>query len=209
MAVIDALTGVLGIVFVLAMAVRVYLVYRATGHFPITVKRTDSAHDFIHSALIGCVILHGLNIAVMRVEWHIGYFTGGPERVLFNAFLPIDALETEALKGFGLLVATIGLAWTAVAQHQMGRHWRFGIDEANCKGVVTGGVFAYVRHPIYLGCVLISVGLFFAAPTVLSLVAAVLSVILLAIQARLEEEFMLRTHGDAYRGYTERTWRLL
>jgi protein-S-isoprenylcysteine O-methyltransferase Ste14 len=94
-----------------------------------------------------------------------------------------------------------------VAQHQMGQDWRIGIDVKHKTSLVTRGLYTTSRHPIYLGFIVITIGLFFAVPNVVSLVCAVLLTVVLSIEARLEEQFLLSRHGDIYREYLAHTRR--
>lgn len=57
----------------------------------------------------------------------------------------------EALDGLGLLLVLVGVAIRVCA-----RSWKV---EAKARGLVTDGLYGYVRHPIYLGSFLIGFGL--------------------------------------------------
>ena len=67
-----------------------------------------------------------------------------------------------------------------------------------------------MRNPIFSGAALTATGLALVVPNVLSLAMLVLFVAGLEIQVRLvEEPYLLRVHGDAYRRYAARTGRFL
>jgi protein-S-isoprenylcysteine O-methyltransferase Ste14 len=76
--------------------------------------------------------------------------------------------------------------------------------------LVTAGPYNYVRNPIYLGNLLVGLGIVFVSGTWVALVvlAIVFSIEYGAIVS-LEEEFLTRTFGDAYRQYVERVPRWL
>jgi len=92
----------------------------------------------------------------------------------------------------------------------MGESWRGDVDASIRTPLVTRGPFRLVRNPIFSGAALTATGLALVVPNVLSLAMLVLFVAGLEIQVRLvEEPYLLRVHGDAYRRYAERTGRFL
>jgi protein-S-isoprenylcysteine O-methyltransferase Ste14 len=93
------------------------------------------------------------------------------------------------------------LAWTVVAQAQMGESWRIGIDEGHRTPLVRKGVFGLSRNPIFLGMMLTLLGLFLVTPNAVTLLVLCLGVVLIQIQVRLEEEFLSGAHGEDYAGY--------
>jgi protein-S-isoprenylcysteine O-methyltransferase Ste14 len=72
----------------------------------------------------------------------------------------------------------------------------------------TSGVFGLVRHPIYLGWILMT---FFAPKlTINRLIFAVISTAYLLIAIPWEERSLVATYGDRYREYQSRVrWRLI
>ncbi len=75
---------------------------------------------------------------------------------------------------------------------------------------MTGGPFRVVRNPILLGTELTAVGIALLVPNAFSLVMVAAVITAHQIQVRLvEEPYLLRVHGEAYRRYAERTGRFL
>ncbi|MBI5560515.1 MAG: isoprenylcysteine carboxylmethyltransferase family protein [Deltaproteobacteria bacterium] len=71
-------------------------------------------------------------------------------------------------------------------------------------GLITDGVYRYVRHPQYAGLFIITIGLLIQWPTIIT---AVMWPVLAAAYyklARKEEDEMEREFGDAYRRYKEK-----
>jgi protein-S-isoprenylcysteine O-methyltransferase Ste14 len=91
----------------------------------------------------------------------------------------------------------------------MGNSWRIGIDEDEETQLVTKGPFAYVRNPIFLGMIVTLFGILFLIPTYIMLFLLILSYILINIQTRLEEEHLLKIHGNHYLDYKKSTGRFL
>ena len=137
------------------------------------------------------------------------YLNGGNALEFYNYLGPFHALETPEFRILGLVLCYLGLLWSAISQSQMGKDWRVGIDDKNETSLVTRGLYKISRHPIYLGFMVITVGLFFALANVVSLLCAVMTIVILSIEARLEEEFLLSRHGLIYKDYLARTRRWL
>lgn len=192
----DQMLGIFGALFFALILVRIGIVYRKTGHFPVVLATEDSAHDFVHRVIIGIVLAEALNIYIYAEQ-----------EQLYPYLVPIPYLQLTLFKWMGCAVAYAALLWTAVAQMQMGASWRVGNDAMHPTALVTHAMYARFRHPIYLGFIAITLGLFLATPNALSLVGAVLTMVVLAIQARLEEAFQLARHGDVYKDYLDRTRR--
>lgn len=126
---------------------------------------------------------------------------------LVAPFVGEPLADTAGLGGATIALATAG---TFAAQLTMASSWRIGVDERERTELVTGGMFAIVRNPIFSLMVLASIGFALACPTPLALLAPPLLALGLALQVRLvEEPYLARTHGDAYREYARRVGRFL
>ncbi|MHC4579468.1 MAG: methyltransferase family protein [Planctomycetota bacterium] len=72
-------------------------------------------------------------------------------------------------------------------------------------GLVTDGIYRFVRHPQYLGLFLFTFGWLLHWPTVLTLVLWPILTAAYAWLARREERGLKEQFGDAYRAYAQRT----
>jgi protein-S-isoprenylcysteine O-methyltransferase Ste14 len=99
----------------------------------------------------------------------------------------------------GAPLAAAGLALFLVAE--AGKH---GVGAGTA--LVTTGIYARIRHPQYVGLILLHVGY----PLVFRSFAALASTLLWAAfifaWTRLEEKGLERRWGEAFRRYRERTW---
>lgn len=115
-----------------------------------------------------------------------------------------------ALAAVGLVLAVAGFAVAAFAQQGMGRSWRIGVDPTEQTELVTGGLFAMVRNPIFTAMIAAQAGTVLLAPTWLGLAGVILLVIACQLQVRkVEEPYLARTHGRRYAEYARRVGRFL
>lgn len=157
------------------------------------------------SLLAALVVLHNALLAgtYLRRNPSVRYDRKGLALGLLAAFLPTATplpaspglLPTLfALLGYGLIL------WSLLA---LGG--RFGIAPAD-RGLVTGGPYRLVRHPMYLGELLLRGGLVATAPNPgIALLLTACLVLIQVLRIRREERIL---HG--YAGYAARTrYRLL
>ncbi len=141
----------------------------------------------------------------------VGLVTGAAGAVAAIAGMGVlDVLDHEGVRVGGLVLALAGAAATVAAQMAMGASWRVGVDDGERTELVTGGVFALVRNPIYTAMIVTVAGLTAMAPTPVSVLGLILSVAAIEFQVRaVEEPYLRRVHGDAYRRYTAAVGRFL
>ena len=75
--------------------------------------------------------------------------------------------------------------------------------------LVTGGLYARVRHPIYALSMLLMICSVVVVPTLPFAVVGALHLCLMVLKARNEEAHLLGTHGEVYARYRARTSRFL
>lgn len=122
-----------------------------------------------------------------------------------NLFGPLPWLDHAAVRiaGAGLLLASLVLI--VVAQAQMGRSWRVGIDTGRRTALVQTGVFSRTRNPIFLSMRINLFGLLLVWPNAATLAAFLLGEVLMQVQVRLEEDHLGRMIGADYEDYRRRT----
>jgi protein-S-isoprenylcysteine O-methyltransferase Ste14 len=110
----------------------------------------------------------------------------------------------------GLVLASAGFSATLAGQAGMGASWRIGVDPDERTDLVTTGVFAHVRNPIFSAMVLAQSGMVLLVPTWPSAAALVALIGAVEMQVRAVEEPHLRLgHGEAYAAYAARTGRFV
>ena len=91
----------------------------------------------------------------------------------------------------------------------MKNSWRIGIDTETKTELVTIGLFSISRNPIFFGMILSLIGLFLTTPNALTSLFLILGYILIQIQIRLEEAFLIKEHGQNYLLYKQKVRRLI
>ncbi len=89
------------------------------------------------------------------------------------------------------------------------RSWRFRAKLDAGHQLATGGPYAWVRHPIYVGLDLLALGTAFWIPNLLVVVGAVVMLIGSDLRGRAEERALATAFGARYREYCDRTRRFL
>jgi protein-S-isoprenylcysteine O-methyltransferase Ste14 len=127
-----------------------------------------------------------------------------------NVIEPVDIMRAPWIGAAGIVVATAGIAATVYAQLAMGDSWRIGVDEKETTTLVHTGLFGWVRNPIYTAMLTFGLGVALVTPNLVALVAFILLVAAIELHVRrVEEPYLLRTHGDAYRAYTASVGRFI
>lgn len=142
-----------------------------------------------------------------------------PFRLLLGVVVAVGALEWLTPAPFfsaghrishalALLVIGSGLGLRAWGTGSAGGHTRSATIEA--FRLATGGPFAYLRNPIYVGSIGIGIGMSLLIGDPLAfLVTAIVFVLLYLVIIPAEEEFLLGQFGDVYLRYQAAVPRLI
>lgn len=179
----------------LAFGVRVAVALRTTGSSGISNLRSAPAVEVVGGALfISALVMGALT----------------PPLVMADALDPIDGLDGTPFHVAGFILAAIGIVGTFAAQMAMGTSWRIGVDPEETTELVTDGVFAHVRNPIYTFMVVAWIGLALLVPTWVSLASIAVGILAFQVQVRLvEEPHLIRTHGEPYLAWARNVGRFV
>src|ERR1700739_1872338 len=123
---------------------------------------------------------------------------------------PVRMLSVVWVQTVGIVIATAGIAATVYAQLEMGDSWRIGVDQRETTTLVHTGVFGRIRNPIYTAMFTFGIGIALVTPNLVACGGLILLIASIQLQVRrVEEPYLLRTHGDAYRGYAARVGRFI
>jgi protein-S-isoprenylcysteine O-methyltransferase Ste14 len=128
------------------------------------------------------------------------------EYARFESPIPRDGWL--AWTGLALFAAGIALQSSAMWALRGLYTSRLGVQPGH--RIVTRGVYRWVRHPGYLSYIMSLTGIAFALSSLIALVLAILSVMLILWRIPREEEMLATEFGAEYQTYMQQTkWRLL
>ena len=117
--------------------------------------------------------------------------------------------HSELLSWVGILLCIVGLVLLLLSLVAFGKSFRVGIDVDHADKLVTTGVFAFSRNPIYVAFGLVLFGQFLVFPNWVLLVYLAAGIWLFHRQVLREEEFLRQHYGQAYLEYCRRVRRYL
>ncbi|MDD2285426.1 MAG: isoprenylcysteine carboxylmethyltransferase family protein [Paludibacter sp.] len=175
-----------------------YLTYKRTGINPFKFSEEETAINYVGKAY--------------KVISAIAFIT-----IAINAFMPslmpiltsIESLKSEYLVWIGYGLLHLSFITIFIAQRNMANEWRIGIDNENKVNLITNGLFGISRNPIFLGVIIVFIGLFLIIPNVVTAVVLVSGIIVIQVQVRLEEEFLIASLGGEYKEYMAKVKRWL
>ena len=109
----------------------------------------------------------------------------------------------------GLALCILSVAGFALTLANFGNSFRVGIDENSPDELVTDGIFAISRNPIYVCFLMFFIGLFLIHRNVVIAVAVVLFALAIHRQILREEGFLALHYGEAYAEYCKKVRRYL
>jgi protein-S-isoprenylcysteine O-methyltransferase Ste14 len=117
--------------------------------------------------------------------------------------------HSEIISWAGVLFCLVGLLlllWSVVSFRQS---FRVGIDTDHPDKLITDGVFAFSRNPIYVAFAIILIGEFFILSNWIRLIYIAAAAWLFHRQVLREEEYLNEHYGRAYVEYCNRVRRYL
>lgn len=159
---------------------------RVVGH-----ARSLSERAGLAIATIGLGVVPGIHVA-----------TGFPRTLSYEPHL--------AALVIGAAVYAAALWLFRRSHRDLGRNWSITLEIREEHRLVTGGVYALVRHPMYSAFWLMGLGQAFLIPNWVAGFAGLAGIfVLFFLRVAKEERMMLATFGDQYRDYMQRTKRII
>jgi protein-S-isoprenylcysteine O-methyltransferase Ste14 len=126
-------------------------------------------------------------------------------RVFKGSNLVVHSLALEIV---GTVLLVSGLALAVWARVYLGRNWGMPMTQKQEPELVTSGPYQYVRHPIYSGILLATLGTALATNLVWLIVLVVIGAYFI-YSAKVEEGLMTDQFPSVYPGYMARTKMLI
>lgn len=169
-----------------------------SGRSPVVLTYGDDAEGFaakLFRVIVAALVIHLLAVAMLPAS-------------VDAALGRIPVLDTPILRAAGLLLMVLGGGLTMLSQWAMRHSWKIGIPEQQDAPLVTSGLYAFSRNPIYVGMVTALIGTVLTVPNVVSVALALSAWISISYQIRMEETHLSRVFGEAYGAYRKsvRRW---
>ncbi len=180
-------------VFVLIISTR-YMISVAKGIHPILIlsrekPASEKAVEFLPVAGVGLASLLVLRRIFTPQIWP--FLSTGFEVPLY-------------LQLTGLIVALFSFIPLVMGYRALGPNWRVGLGDEEKSNLVTGGIFAYTRNPVYIFFYAFFTGLFLLNGDYSLLLLSLVVVVSLHIQVLQEEKALYRRFGEVYLQYREK-----
>jgi len=174
--------------------------------------------------LIGMVVTRALLLRRKGVEaMHFGKIDKSdffiPPFALFYFYLVFAAafgfpsvstqkfFQSDVAAWIGVLSCLSGLLLMSWSLVSFGRSFRVGIDTEHPDKLITSGVFAFSRNPIYVAFACVLLGQFLIFPNWVLLVYLIAGVLLFHRQVLREEDYLTQHYGKEYLEYCARVRR--
>ena len=106
----------------------------------------------------------------------------------------------------GLVVIVAGLSLFNRTHVDIGRNWSSTLQIVEGQELITSGIYARVRHPMYLSLILFALGQVLLIPNLFAGVASLIGCSVLAgLRIRAEDAMLRERFGRAYEEYAART----
>ena len=142
-------------------------------------------------------IAHGCGIVAL--SWWL-LFDRGWTGLLGWRFLPASSVAAYG----GLALTTAGLALAVWARFYIGGNWSALVELKKDHQLIRRGPYAIVRHPIYSGFMLATLGTAVMQGELHGLLALTLIVTVWGYKSGVEERFLMKQFGGEYEQYRRR-----
>jgi protein-S-isoprenylcysteine O-methyltransferase Ste14 len=145
---------------------------------------------------------------LLRAWMASGLFLG-----LFLPFADRRSLLTfanlEALRSAGLLLCLTGAVIRVVGLWFLGKQFSGHVTLQKNHQLVQTGIYRCLRHPLYLGAILVTSGMTLVFRSWLVIPVSLWTLVFVLLRIQQEERLLAEHFGNEFESYRQRTWRLL
>ena len=120
-----------------------------------------------------------------------------------------ELIHSNIVSWAGEFLCVMGLLLVLLSLVSFGRSFRIGIDEEHPDRLITTGIFAYTRNPIYVAFGFVLLGEFLLLSNWILLLYLIVGIWLFQRQVLLEEAYMRKRYGQPYLEYCKQVRRYL
>jgi protein-S-isoprenylcysteine O-methyltransferase Ste14 len=129
---------------------------------------------------------------------------------LLNQFTKLNIFDKLLYPYLGNLIMIIGLITRITATRTLKQYYTRTLKIQPNQKVIDFGLYKYLRHPGYLGIIMIWTGASIASNNWIIFVFVTLaSILVYHYRIESEEKMLISAFGESYFNYKKRTWRLV
>jgi protein-S-isoprenylcysteine O-methyltransferase Ste14 len=121
----------------------------------------------------------------------------------------IGTIDGDAMRYLGLTIYVVGSVLRVAPVFVLGRRFSGLVAIQEDHELVTGGLYRVIRHPSYLGLLLVLFGWALVFRSGIGVLVSLLLIPPLVARMNSEEALLESEFGEHYSEYRRRTWRLL
>ena len=156
----------------------------------VSVKRQSGQRAWAFGSAKGWQRLVGVGFAISAVTLAVA-----------AAFTARHQPPNQIAAILGAVLCVLGTVILVIAQVQMGRAWRVGIRPDDAPLLINVGLFRYSRNPIFLGMVVLAIGISVTSGQWWSWQAAITFALTCDAQVKFEEAHLSQNFGTSYDAY--------
>lgn len=141
------------------------------------------------------------HLAVLGTGFALLYAADRRWAPLNRRFLP----DSTVVQAIAVLLTALGLGLAVFARAYLGRNWSAEVVIREGHHLIRSGPYARIRHPIYTGLLLATLGAVLAIGELRAIVGFALFVIAFTIKARREEDFLAQEFGEEFEQHRRKT----
>ena len=131
-------------------------------------------------------------------------------KFIISEFLPF--YDSDLFRFLGILLMVIGSLIILSSRYQLNKHSYGGgsLSEEKEQNLITNRMYRYIRHPMYSGGLVLTIGLELAFRSLIMLsIHTLIFFIIFRNRMIREEEVLLTKFGQKYQEYHNKTYRLI